>query len=47
MPGKGGGGGHRGGRSPNDDRADVKNPNNDAYWADKANREGQDDEDDD
>jgi hypothetical protein len=26
-------------RSPNDDRSDVKNPNNDAYEADRDNRE--------
>ena len=48
--GGGGGGGDRGGsspgRSPNDDRSDVKNPNNDAYWSDQANREVQDDDDD-
>ena len=28
-------------RSPNDDRSDVMNPNNDAYWDDLANRESQ------
>ncbi len=30
-------------RSPNDDRCDVNNPNNDAYEADQANREAQSD----
>lgn len=30
-------------RSPNDDRSDVMNPNNDAYWYDQANRGGSDD----
>jgi hypothetical protein len=35
-------------RSPNDDRSIVMNPNNDAYWADQANRASQaQDEDDD
>jgi hypothetical protein len=37
--------GDRGGsspdRSPNDDRSDVMNPNNDAYWHDQANQEKQ------
>lgn len=28
-------------RSPNDDRSDVMNPNNDAYDADQENRENQ------
>ena len=40
-----GGGGDRGGsspdRSPNDDRSDVMNPNNDTYTADQENREHQ------
>jgi hypothetical protein len=31
-------------RSPNDDRSDVMNPNNDAYDADQANRAAQDDD---
>jgi len=31
-------------RSPNDDRSDVMNPNNDAYDADQANRASQDDD---
>jgi hypothetical protein len=31
-------GGSSPGRGPNDDRADVKNPNNPAYEADQANR---------
>lgn len=31
-------------RSPNDDRSDVMNPNNDAYGADQANRADQDDD---
>ena len=31
-------------RSPNDDRSDVMNPNNDAYAADQANRASQDDD---
>ncbi len=40
------------GRSPNDDRSDVKNPNNDAYDDDMKNRENlghldNDDDDDD
>jgi hypothetical protein len=43
--GRGGGGGGRGGsspdRSPNDDRSDTMNPNNDAYWHDQTNRESQ------
>ena len=34
-------------RSPNDDRSDVKNSNNDAYAADQANRAKQSGEDDD
>jgi hypothetical protein len=34
-------------RSPNDDRSDVMNPNNDAYWADQENRENQADESED
>jgi hypothetical protein len=28
-------------RSPNDDRSDVMNPNNDAYWHDQENRAAQ------
>ena len=32
-------------RSPNDDRSDVMNPNNDAYNADQTNRASQADED--
>ncbi len=48
--GRGGGGGGRGGsspdRSPNDDRSDALNPNSDAYAADQANREDQDEDDD-
>lgn len=28
-------------KSPNDQRSDVKNPNNAAYEADRANREAQ------
>ena len=32
-------------RSPNDDRSDVMNPNNDAYDADQANRASQADDD--
>jgi hypothetical protein len=28
-------------RSPNDQRSDVKNPNNDDYWKDKDNRDNQ------
>ena len=32
-------------RSPNDDRSDVMNPNNDAYDADQANRASQTDDD--
>ncbi|CAA9370329.1 MAG: hypothetical protein AVDCRST_MAG68-5687 [uncultured Gemmatimonadetes bacterium] len=43
--GSGGAGEDRGGssegRSSNDDRSDVMNPNNDAYDADQANREEQ------
>jgi hypothetical protein len=43
--GGGGGGGHRGGsspdRSPNDDRSDVKNPNNQDYEYDRVNQEKQ------
>ncbi len=39
------------GRTPNDDRSDVKNPNNDAYDSDTENREDlghlDDDDDDD
>ena len=31
-------------RSPNDDRSDVMNPNNDAYDADQANRASQDED---
>lgn len=31
-------------RSPNDDRSDVMNPNNDAYDADQANRASQNDD---
>jgi len=34
-------------RSSNDQRSDVKNPNNEAYWADKENRSRQSDSDDD
>ena len=34
-------------RTANDDRSDTMNPNNDAYWADQANRLGDDDEGDD
>ena len=33
--------------SPNDDRSDVMNPNNDAYEADQANQASQSDDDDD
>ena len=33
-------------RSPNDDRSDVMNPNNDAYWADQDNRASQRGDDD-
>jgi hypothetical protein len=29
------------GRTPNDDRSDGKNPNNDAYWSNEANHERQ------
>lgn len=29
------------GRTPNDDRSDSKNPNNDAYWSSDANQEQQ------
>ena len=32
-------------RSPNDDRSDVMNPNNDDYWADQENRASQRDDD--
>jgi len=32
-------------RSPNDDRSDVMNPNNDAYGADQDNRASQRDDD--
>ena len=35
--GRGGGGG----RSPNDDRSDSKNPNNPVYWASVENRADQ------
>ncbi len=35
------------GRSSNDDRSDAMNPNNDAHWADQANRYGTDTDDDD
>ena len=42
QSGSSGGSDDRGGsspdRSPNDDRSDVMNPNNDAYDADQANR---------
>lgn len=38
-------GGSSSDRSPNDDRSDTMNPNNDAYWADQANRASQDDDD--
>ena len=31
-------------RSPNDDRSDVMNPNNDAYWYDQTNRGDHDDD---
>jgi len=31
-------------RCPNDDRSDVMNPNNDAYWADQDNRASQGDD---
>ena len=31
--------------SPNDDRSDVMNPNNDAHWYDQANRGGDWDDD--
>jgi hypothetical protein len=31
-------------RSPNDDRSDVMNPNNDAYDADQANQASQNDD---
>ena len=31
----------RGGRTPNDDRSDSKNPNNPAYWASVENRADQ------
>jgi hypothetical protein len=31
-------------RSPNDDRSDVMNPNNDAYDADQANQAAQNDD---
>jgi len=34
------------GRAPNDDRSDVKNPNNDAYYYDQLNRFGDDDGED-
>jgi hypothetical protein len=34
-------------RSPNDDRSDVMNPNNDDYWADQANQASQRGDDDD
>lgn len=34
-------GGSSSDRTPNDDRSDVKNPNNDAYEADQQNREQQ------
>jgi len=34
-------------RSPNDDRSDVMNPNNDAHDADQANRASQAGDDDD
>ena len=40
--GKGSGGGGRGGsspdRCPNDDRSDVMNPENDAFYYDQLNR---------
>lgn len=32
-------------RSPNDDRSDTMNPNNDAYSADQDNRASQNDDD--
>ena len=35
------------GKSSNDQRSDVKNPNNKAYWADRENRARQEDTEDD
>jgi len=47
--GHGNSGGDRGGsspdRCPNDDRSDVMNPNNDAFYYDELNRGLLDDED--